>query len=158
MNTNRNEQQELIANNQMKMDMQVLLTSINEMTHYELSLIEDETDPPEFVISLKYKAYLNDRHGFIHRITNYEAKFLIENIFENMKELQGKDYVLKGNYEMFDPDHITYRSGRTDHDMVGGTPESLNELCKDFVVAFDTDVLKPKRKSKLEVPEHLRKK
>ena len=109
MNTRR-ESQELIDNNQMKMDMQELLKSINEITNYELSIVENETEPPRFVISLKYKAYLNDRHGFIHRITNLEAEYLVKNIFENIKEIQGRDFVLKDNYKLSNPNNINHRS------------------------------------------------
>jgi len=107
MNT-RHEQQELMFNTRMKVDVEKLLNSINELTNYDLSLVEDETDPPNFVISLKYKEYSNDEPKFIHRITNVEAEFLIQNIFQNIKELYGKDYILKGNYEMEDPGHVTY--------------------------------------------------
>ena len=102
MNTRR-ESQELIDKNQMKMDMQSLLNSINEFTRYELNIVEDETNSPTFVISIKYKSYQDDRMGFVHRITNLEASYLVKNIFENIKEIQGKDFILENNYRMSDP-------------------------------------------------------
>ncbi len=109
MNT-RKESQELIEKNQMKMDMQILLESINETTNYDLSMIEDETEPPVFVISLKYKAYPNNKHRFIHRITNLEAECLVKNIFENLKEIQGKEFILKDNYSLSNPNNVNHRS------------------------------------------------
>lgn len=112
MNTRR-ESQELIDKNQMKMDMQSLLNSINEFTRYELNIVKDETNPPIFVISIKYKSYQDDRMGFVHRITNLEASYLVKNIFENIKEIQGKDFILENNYRMFDPNQISYRSQET---------------------------------------------
>ena len=106
----RRETQELIDQGQMKKDMQILLDSINEITNYDLSMIEEETEPPVFVISLKYKAYPNDRLGFIHRITNLEAEYLVKNIFENIKEIQGENYILKNNYELYNSDQLSQRN------------------------------------------------
>ena len=117
MNT-RGEQQELMFNTRMKVDVEKLLISINELTNYDLSLVEDETDPPEFVISLKYKEYSNEELGYIHRITNIEAEFLIQNIFQNIKDLYGKDYILKDNYKMEDPSRVTHRSGGSNRGLI----------------------------------------
>ena len=106
----RRESQELIDKNQMKTDMQILLKLINETTNYDLSIVEDETDPPLFVISLKYKVYPNDKHEFVHRITNLEAEYLVKNIFENIKEIHGKDFILTDNYDLSNPINIDHRS------------------------------------------------
>ena len=106
----RRETQELIDKNQMKTDMKILLELINETTNYDLSIVEDETDPPLFVISLKYKSYTDNKFGFVHRITNLEAEYLAKNIFENLKEIQGKDFILKDNYDLSNPININHQS------------------------------------------------
>ena len=116
----------------MKTDLETLLMLINKNTDYVLGIIEDETDPPFFVVSMKYKNYTGDNHGFIHRITNLEAEYLAKNIFENIKELHGKEFILQGNYKLTYPDDEGSGRTRVNVRMQDHYSSPIMDLCKEI--------------------------
>ena len=88
----RKETQDGINKNQMKTDMKVLIDRINANSDLKLTIIQEETNPPCFEISIEYEPYTEGPPYFQRRISRREAETIAWNIFHNIKDYHGYDY------------------------------------------------------------------
>ena len=92
MSTTRKETQEKIDLNQMRTDMNVLITSINANSEYNIAICEEGTHPPRFEISVEYPRYNEGPHKFQRYISLGEAEEIARNIYHNIDNLHGYGY------------------------------------------------------------------
>ncbi len=92
MSATRKEIEEEINLNQMKMDMDVLIKSINSKSEHDIAICEVGTKLPRFEISVEYPPYNEGRHKFQRYISIREVEEIARNIYHNINDLHGYGY------------------------------------------------------------------
>ena len=87
-----------------------LITAMNSESNFNIAIVEEETDPPWFEISVEYPPYEGSPQKFQRLVSNIKAEEIALNIYYNIKDLLGYEY--KKDIRLLKPPSETASMGR----------------------------------------------
>ena len=86
------EREEATVKNQLDLAVRNLITAMNSESDFNIAIVEEETDPPWFEISVEYPPYENSPQKFQRRVSNFKAEEIARNIYYIIKDFFGYKY------------------------------------------------------------------